>query len=496
MKRCLLSRVIVCFSISVSFLFAEDQIANSTESARKTLRKAVEFYSEHVATEGGYLWKYSSDLLLREGENVADAQTVWVQPPGTPTIGLTLLNAYRVTGDSYYLDAAHRAGNCLVRGQLRSGGWTYPIYFDEKRRQTQNYRVDSAQTSKNVKNVSTLDDDTTQSATIFLMELDEALGFSDEKIHEAALYALDKLIETQFPNGAFPQGFSGEQRDNTVYSVKAANYPPEGTEPTHEKNYYKFYTFNDNLARDINRVFFVASEIYGTKKENQLCLNEKYVTAAKRLGDFMILAQMPEPQPAWAQQYDFEMRPCWARKFEPASITGGESQGIMRALIELYLFTGNKKYLEPIPKATAYLERSRRSDGKLARFYELRTNKPLYFTKDYELTYSDADMPTHYAFVIDFKPVQVDSLLKQNESDRLKQLEILRNNYHHLSLPRSNAKNVATVINAIDQRGAWVTQEKLKSAKSDEKIPVINNTVFVKNVNILLGFLRTEKDSN
>lgn len=493
MKMSMLSRIVVCFfAVSVSFLFAEDQ----TESARKTLRKAIEFYCEHVATEGGYLWKYSADLSLREGENVADAQTVWVQPPGTPTIGLTLLKAYRVTGDSYYLDAARHAGNCLVRGQLRSGGWTYPIYFDEAQRQKQSYRVDPVRSSKNVRNVSTLDDNTTQSATIFLMELDEALGFSDEKIHEAALYALDKLLETQFPNGAFPQGFSGEQRDDAAYPVKAANYPPEGTEPTHEKNYYKFYTFNDNLAYDMNRVFFVASEVYGTKKDDKLSLNEKYVTAAQRLGDFMILAQMPEPQPAWAQQYDFEMRPCWARKFEPASITGSESQGIMTALIELYLFTGNKKYLEPIPKAAAYLEHSRRSDGKLARFYEMRTNKPLYFTKNYELTYSDADMPTHYAFVIDFKPVRVDHLLNQNESARLKQLEVLRNNYRNLSLPRSKAKDVATVIAAIDQRGAWVTQGILKSAKSEEKIPMIDNSVFVKNVNILLGFLRTKKDSD
>ncbi|MDR0336495.1 MAG: hypothetical protein LBI18_05330 [Planctomycetaceae bacterium] len=63
-------------------------------------------------------------------------------------------------------------------------------------------------------------------------------------------------------------------------------------------------------------------------------------------------------------------------------------------------------------------------------------------------------MLPHYAFVIDFKPVQVDILLKQNKSDRLKQLEILRNNYHLLSLSRSNTKNVATVIATIDQHGA------------------------------------------
>jgi hypothetical protein len=54
--------------------------------------------------------------------------------------------------------------------------------------------------------------------------------------------------------------------------------------------------------------------------------------------------------------------------------------------------------LEPVPRAIAYLKRSRLPDGRLARFYELRTNRPLYFTKDYKLTFSDADVPTHYAF--------------------------------------------------------------------------------------------------
>ncbi len=92
------------------------------------------------------------------------------------------------------------------------------------------------------------------------------------------------------------------------------------------------------------------------------------------------------------------MQPAWARKFEPPSVTGGESQGVMRILLRLYAETGDKKYLEPIPRALDYLRRSRLSDGRLARFYELKTNKPLYFTKQYELTYSDADMPTHYGF--------------------------------------------------------------------------------------------------
>ena len=56
--------------------------------------------------------------------------------------------------------------------------------------------------------------------------------------------------------------------------------------------------------------------------------------------------------------------------------------------MQLYRETGQRKFLEPVPRALAYLNRSRLPDGKLARFYELRTNKPLFFTADYQLTFN------------------------------------------------------------------------------------------------------------
>src|SRR5262249_43198038 len=102
----------------------------------------------------------------------------------------------------------------------------------------------------------------------------------------------------------------------------------------------------------------------------------------------------------WAQQYDAQMHPAWARKFEPASVTGGESQGAIRILMDVYRHAGDKKYLEPIPRALDFLEKSQLSNGRLARFYELKTNKPLYFTKQYELVYTSDDMPTHYSFIV------------------------------------------------------------------------------------------------
>ena len=100
------------------------------------------FFTTQVATEGGYLWRYSADLKTREGEGRADEHTVWVQPPGTPSVGMAFLDAFQATGDELYLDAARQAGYCLVRGQLASGGWDYRLHFDAERRRRYAYRVD------------------------------------------------------------------------------------------------------------------------------------------------------------------------------------------------------------------------------------------------------------------------------------------------------------------------------------------------------------------
>ncbi|MFB0551810.1 MAG: pectic acid lyase, partial [Phycisphaerae bacterium] len=100
------------------------------DQAVKTLRRATDFFRTQVSTEGGYLWRYSEDLARREGEGKATDTMVWVQPPGTPSVGMAYLTAYEATGDSYYLNAARDAAYALVKGQLRSGGWDYRIEFE------------------------------------------------------------------------------------------------------------------------------------------------------------------------------------------------------------------------------------------------------------------------------------------------------------------------------------------------------------------------------
>ena len=112
--------------------------------------------------------------------------------------------------------------------------------------------------------------------------------------------------------------------------------------------------------------------------------DERFLSAAQKSGDFLLLAQLPEPHPIWAQQYNLQMEPAWARKFEPPAACSRESLGAMQALYELSLATGEKRYRGPLTAALAWFKRSH-LDGdpnRWARFYELGANKPIYCEAD------------------------------------------------------------------------------------------------------------------
>jgi len=451
------------------------------KQAEAALRKAAAFFRTKIATEGGYLWRYSEDLSRREGEGKATATMAWVQPPGTPSVGGAFLQAYLATRDPYYLDAAKETALALVRGQLLSGGWDYRIEFDPAKRKASAYRSDG--NNAKGKNVSTLDDNNTQEAVRFLIKLDKVLGFKDGRIHDAVNYALTCLLKAQYPNGAWPQRYA-EFPDPSKFPVKKAGYPQNWSRTWPAKNYMGFYTLNDNTLADMVDIMFLAHEVYG---------DARYQNAARKGGAFLILAQMPEPQPAWAQQYDLDMHPAWARKFEPPAVTGGESHGAMRTLLRIYRETGDQKYLEPIPRALTYFKKVPLADGRLARFYELQTSKPLYFTKDYKLTYSDADMPTHYGFKVGNG---MDKIAKEYETVLKLDPAKLNAKPKQQKGPPSEAAiaNAKKAVATLDEQGRWVEDGRLRYQGDDDTTKrIISCQTFIQNVQALSSYLAAAK---
>lgn len=476
-----MNRIVLFAALTFPFLLqtkgARFQENESRGEVLQAIRKATHFLRTQVATEGGYLWRYSEDLSKREGERRATATMVWVQPPGTPSVGNVYLLAYEVTKDSYYLEGAKETAYALVNGQLRSGGWDYHIDFDPEQRKLYAYRVGGHQQGRNA---TTLDDNTTQAAVRLLMRVDRAVSFRDEQVHEAALYALNALLGAQYPNGAWPQRYD-RFPDPEKFAVKKAGYPPAWSRTWPNADYRGYYTFNDNTLSDMIETMLEASQTYG---------EPKYKQAAEKAGDCILLTQMPEPQPAWAQQYDVNIHPAWARKFEPPAISGGESHGVLRTLLLLYRETGNRKYLTPLPRALKYFRRSRLPDGRLARFYELQTNRPLYFTRDYQLTYSDEDVPTHYAFKVENRIEEIAKeyeLLKKLGSAELKGLQgSLR--------PKPSVEQVRDIVSGLDAQGRWVEEGRLRNhGPEGGATRIIETRTFIENLTTLCAYLGTTR---
>ena len=476
----------------------------SADQARAVLRRAVEFYRGEVSTEGGYHFRYSEDLSYGRSEAAEGLTQVTVQRGGTPRVGMAYLAAYGATGERLYLDAARDAALALVKGQLCGGGWDYIIEFDPDQRKLYPYRADANCGPDQLdgtgarRAATTLDDNVSQAALRLLMRVDRELEFKDGRIHEAAQFALDSLVKAQYPNGAWPQRFR-DPPDPAEFPVKRASYPESWSRTWPGPDYRSHYTFNDNSNSDMIDAMLEASRIYD---------DPRYLAAAEKGGDFILLAQMPDPQPGWAQQYDRDMHPAWARIFEPPSVTGGESQGVLKTLLLLYRETGDKRYLEPIPRALAYYRKSvlpevenpsaYRARGCpkgsvcMARFYELKTNRPLYITKGtrarvggessrllggYEISYSDESVIRHYgvltrgdqfeAIAQEYERVSQADPSTLRRPDKLEGLSPWNMDSSPPPVPTSEdlSRRTRQAIDTLDERGAWVEEGSVGKAE-------------------------------
>lgn len=487
-------RRILCLFIAVSVF--PNAFAQSPDVVEESLRRATEFMHRTVADHGGYAWASSADGRYSHGEGVAGNDRVWVQPPGTPAVGMAFLRAFEATGDSVHLDAARAAGEALIQGQLRSGGWGYSIDFDRQRRKKIPYLVgplgsrdkiiptpkpggwDVWRQRKDKGNLTLIDDDTTPASIRFLAKLDQQLQFKDVEVRNAVRYALRSTLGAQYPIGAWGHNydrFAFDSPSSDHYRVLDASYPDQWSRRS-TNDFQGCYMINDRVTMNMIETMLLVAEVYK---------DDRYRDSAIRGGEFLLRAQLPQPQPAWAQQYDRHMKPVWDRKFEPPAITGGESQDVLDTLITLYEKTKDKRFLEPVPTAIAYLRASRRDDGRLARYYELKTNRPLYFNKKYELTYDDREMPDHYGFVIDSRLDEIETryrrAIKQTPSPAPTRTQL-------------NGR-VRTVLESQDDGGGWLTPGFVRNDEGRKVVPpegVVQSQTFIDHVGLLCDYLQAD----
>jgi hypothetical protein len=333
------------------------------KEALDAMRRAAKFMVEEVSYNGGYVWTYAADLSRQWGEAPARKTQVWVQG-GTLDMGNAFLDCWEATGDSYFLDCAKKAANALVYGQHPLGGWHYFIEFDKPgldqwyRDVFTNFKWGMEEYRHYYGNC-TFDDDVTTGATRFLMRL--YLATLDPAYKEPLDRALKFIRTAQYPNGAWPQRYP------LHYEFAHDGLP----------DYTSFYTINDGVIPNAIEVMVMAYELLG---------DERNMEAARRGMDFLIAAQGPEGQAAWADQHGMDLKPASGRTHEAAGYMPRYTVQAIRALQDAWLVTGDRRYLKPIPGALEWLEKSAiaiHPDGRLSVVdrYEYGTNRPILRTR-------------------------------------------------------------------------------------------------------------------
>ena len=295
-----------------------------------------------------------------------------------------------------------------------------------------------------------MDDNISQGALTFLMEMDKEIN--EQWLDESVSLGLNFIMKSQFGNGGWPQW-----------------YPLIG-------DYHDYYTFNDNTINDCMRVLLKAHRQYG---------KIELLLSAQKGGDFIILSQVSSPQSGWAQQYSHDLKPAWARSFEPPAVCSAVTVRNMRTLVDLYLYTKDEKYLAPIPDAIAWLMRSKIDNNEWARLYEVETNTPIYGDRDGKIHYNYDEISEERRNGYSWKgeygvngAIEYYNTVKKIGADEY----IAELSKKDLSISNALAdKNlmdkVREIISTLDDRGRWRTDDMLHSR------------VFVENFNILCSLL-------
>lgn len=272
--------------------------------------------------------------------------------------------------DWYATPAARRIADNVLTHQSPEGGWpkNTPLNLPA--------RPDADPGLAN-----TFDNQATTLPLAFLARMTTATG--DAADAAAFQRGLDYVLAAQYPNGGWPQ-----------------YYPLRG-------GYHDHITFNDDaMVRVLTLLQDVAAgrPPYGFVDAAQ---RARAAAAVSRGVDVILKTQVRQDGrlTVWCAQHDaVTLAPAWARRFEPPSLSGSESVGIVRFLMSLE--HPSPEVRAAIEGARAWFERSAIRDTRLesyvnaegqpdrrlvpvpgadplwARFYDLKTNAPIYMGRD------------------------------------------------------------------------------------------------------------------
>lgn len=323
------------------------QAAPDRAAILATMKRATAFMTDEVAVGGGYVWNVLPDFSRRWGELEASPTMIWVQPPGTATVGHAYLDAYHATGDEQFYDAAKAAADALIAGQHPRGGWNYVIdtageasLRDWYERIGGNaWRLEEFQ---HYYGNATFDDAGTAEASQLLLRI--YLEKRERKYRAPLDKAIQFVLDAQYPNGGWPQRFPFVENGGLHGN----------------RDYTPYITFNDDVAGENIEFLLYCHQALGSN-------DRRLVDAIQRGMDIFIATQQPMPQPAWGlQHFPDTLKPAPARTIEPQAFATHTTGTNIRSMIGFYKLTGDRKYLERLPEALDWLDQVRTPQNLIA----------------------------------------------------------------------------------------------------------------------------------
>lgn len=308
--------------------------------------------------------------------------------PATPTLKAAEAKPLKWGGHllkqkpAWYSSAeARAAADNVILYQSNEGAW--PKNTDLLAPAT---KVALAEVEKSGK-ANTIDNGATTAPIRFLALVGNATG--ERRYHDASLRGINYLLAAQYPNGGFPQFY-----------------------PLRPKGYYSHITYNDGAMINTLELLRDLAQKRAPWDFVDEARRARAAEAVSRGVDCILKTQIKQngQLTVWCAQYDEKtLEPAWARKYEPPSLSGGESVGIVRFLMAID--QPSPEIVASIEGAVAWfrasvitgqrLDEARGPDGRKervltpdpsapplwARFYELGTNRPLYMDRDSKPNY-------------------------------------------------------------------------------------------------------------
>ncbi len=371
-----------------------------------TMKRAARFMRERAAYRGGYVWSYAPDFSRRWGEMEAFASMIWIQPPGTATVGHLYLDCFHATRDEFYYQAAMDVAKGLIAAQHPAGGWNYHHDFagEESARRwydtigKNGWRLEEFHHHYGN---ATFDDAGTSEASQFLLRM--YVERRSSRLRAPVEKALQFVLASQYPNGGWPQRF-----------------PLTNEGGLHGRSDYTHQiTFNDDVAGENIKFLLMVYQALG---------DERALDAIRRAMDVFIATQQPAPQAGWGLQHDVQtLAPIGARTYEPDALTTHTTANNISQLLNFYEWTSERRFIERVPEALAWLDSVRLRDDQMRvagrhypTFVEIGTNRARIVHRrgsnvvngEYYWNYDDAKPITHYS---QWRNLDVDALRARYE---------------------------------------------------------------------------------